>query len=153
MERNSENKTEQSERIPKEGDVEVATGAFIVRNGKIFLATGQKFHDKWTVPGGHVNFGETSKACVEREILEEIGIRAKACELFHTNEVTKQLINGRERHFVFLNWKCEVGAQEPKIDGKEFTKAKWFSMKEALEDPDVMASVKECIKKLVEWNG
>ncbi|MFH1247228.1 MAG: NUDIX domain-containing protein, partial [Candidatus Micrarchaeota archaeon] len=69
MERNTANRSEskKKERTPQEGDVEVATGAFIIRDGKIFLATGSKFHGEWVVPGGHINFGESSKDCIERE--------------------------------------------------------------------------------------
>ncbi len=137
----------------EKNEVEIATGAFIVRGEKVFLATGPKFHNKWTVPGGHINYQETSKDCVEREVREEIGVEAKACELFHTNEATKHLVGGRERHFVFLNWKCELVKGEPKLDGVEFTKGKWFTFQEALDDPAVMQSVKNCLHKLVETNG
>lgn len=133
---------------PRENEVEVTTGAFIIRDGKLFLATGPKFHDKWTVPGGHVDYRETSKQCVEREVKEELGVKCKAIELISASELTHHMIRGKDRHFIFLNWKCEIN-EEPKIDGREFTKKVWMPLKEALDNPDVMPTVKEPLKKLI----
>ncbi|HII38922.1 TPA: NUDIX domain-containing protein [Candidatus Micrarchaeota archaeon] len=128
-------------------EVEVATGAFIIRNREILLVSGPKFHGKWTVPGGHVEFGETSKACVERKVKEELNVEGKATEMFSSQEATKHNICGRERHFVFLNWKCKING-EPKPDGVELTECVWMPLEEALDNTDVMDSIKEGIKRL-----
>ncbi|MDP3742528.1 MAG: NUDIX domain-containing protein [Candidatus Micrarchaeota archaeon] len=133
---------------PREDEVEITTGAFIIRDGKIFLTTGPKFNNKWTVPGGHVNYRETSKDCIEREVKEELGIKCKAIELFSVSERTHHTVRGKDRHFIFLNWKCEI-TEEPKIDGKEHDKAKWINIEDALDDPEVMSSVKEPLKVLL----
>ena len=133
----------------QEREVEVATGAFIIHSGKIFLATGSKFHDKWTVPGGHVDYRETSKDCIEREVKEEISVDVKAIELFSVQEAVHHTVKGRDRHFIFLNWKCEIVSGEPKVDGNEFTKMIWMNINEAMKDPNVMPTVREGLKKLV----
>ena len=60
------------------------SAAVMVKDGKILIARrGGKgrFADKWEFPGGKVEQGETPKACVERELLEELGIRARAGQL------------------------------------------------------------------------
>ena len=134
---------------PQEGDVEVATGAFIIRDGKLFLASGPKFHNQWVVPGGHVEYRETIQKCVEREVKEETNAEVKATELICVSEDLHKKVNGKERHFVFLNWKCELVNGEPKIDGKEFTKFIWMPLKEALANDNIADSLKEPLKKLV----
>ncbi len=142
--------TANNEREPQEGDVEVATGAFIIRDGKLFLATGQKFHDEWVVPGGHVNYRENAKQCIEREVMEEIGVKVNAVEMFGVTEATHRVVKGRARHFIFLNWKCELLNGEPKIDGVEFTKMTWMPMEQAARDPKVTGSVKTSLKAWLE---
>lgn len=132
-----------------ENEVEIATGAFIVKNGKLFLATGPKFHDEWVVPGGHLHFKESSKDCVEREVKEEIGIEVKAVEMFGITESLSRRIHGRDRHFVFINWKCEVVTGEPKLDNDEFTKMTWMPLEQALKDEKVTESVRHSLKKMM----
>ncbi len=144
MAANLESKT----KTPQEGDVEVATGAFIIRNGKLFLATGPKFHNEWVVPGGHVNFKESSKDCIEREVKEEINVEVEATEMFGITESTNRVIAGRERHFIFINWKCKIVKGEPKVDGVEFTKSTWMPLEQALIDPQVAESVKISLRKM-----
>ena len=140
--------TESKMLLPHEGEVEIATGAFIIRDGKIFLATGPKFHDKWTIPGGHIDYRETSKDCIEREVQEEINLKVKALDLFSVQEAVHHTIKGRDRHFVFLNWKCEIISGEQKIDNREFTKMIWMPVKDAMQDQNVMSTVREGLKKL-----
>lgn len=35
---------------------------------------GSKYHDKWQIPGGDLEFNETVEECVRREIKEETGL-------------------------------------------------------------------------------
>lgn len=58
------------------------TCAVIIKAGRVLLARrapGQKNAGLWEFPGGKVEAGETDEACLEREILEEFGVRGKAC--------------------------------------------------------------------------
>ncbi len=134
-------------------EVEVATGAFIIHNEKVLLATGPKFSNMWTVPGGHLHFKEKMKDCIEREVQEEIGVKINAIEHFSTQEKIVHVIERRERHFIFLNWKCEITEGEPKIDGREFTKFTWMPVKKAIENEKVVESVRDALKIMVKQNG
>lgn len=51
-------------------------GSAIIENpeGKILLVRSPKWHDKWTMPGGHIEPGETIEKALLREAEEEIGL-------------------------------------------------------------------------------
>ena len=47
---------------------------------------GLPYANMWDIPGGHVEDGETPKACIVREMNEEIGIDLKDFSLFRVYE-------------------------------------------------------------------
>ena len=53
------------------------TGAFLEHDGK-YLFIKSDYGDYFYMMGGAVHIGETSMECIEREVLEESGIKAKA---------------------------------------------------------------------------
>jgi 8-oxo-dGTP diphosphatase len=53
------------------------TAAILVKDDKILIARrkpGGKLPDKWEFPGGKVEAGESTQACLTREMQEEFGI-------------------------------------------------------------------------------
>ncbi len=67
------------------GSIHVAV-ALVRRQGRILLcqrAATAKYPLKWEFPGGKVEPGETAIQALERELHEELSIRATAGELFH----------------------------------------------------------------------
>lgn len=55
--------------------------AVIERNGAYLIARrapGQAHAGRWEFPGGKLEPGETAEACLERELAEEFGVRARA---------------------------------------------------------------------------
>lgn len=57
------------------------TCAVMMREGKALLARrapGQKNAGLWEFPGGKVEAGESDRACLEREIREELGVTGTA---------------------------------------------------------------------------
>ena len=62
--------------------IEVAA-AIIEKDGKILIAKrkkGKHLEDKWEFPGGKIEENETPNDCLERELLEEFGVKTKAGE-------------------------------------------------------------------------
>ena len=51
-------------------------GAFLIKDEKMLFVK-SKFGVYYYMIGGGVHLGETSKNCIEREVYEETGIRAK----------------------------------------------------------------------------
>ena len=57
--------------------VEDVTSAIMIDDGKVFVARrrmGEKLAGLWEFPGGKVEEGESSEACLKREMFEEFGV-------------------------------------------------------------------------------
>ena len=82
----------------------VGIGAVVIRDGKVLLirrgvAPGRGL---WAVPGGSLELGETLQQGAEREILEEITIRAR--EPIYAFDFFERDPDGRIRfHFVIVD--------------------------------------------------
>lgn len=56
------------------------TAAFLEKDGKILIArrkTGDTLAGKWEFPGGKLEAGETPEQCLERELMEEFGVKTR----------------------------------------------------------------------------
>ena len=60
-----------------------AVSAAIFREGRVLLVKRRRppFADLWSLPGGHIEPGETAIAAVHRELCEETGIAARIVEI------------------------------------------------------------------------
>jgi len=59
--------------------VQDVTAAVIYKDGKVLLtrrAPGEKHAGWWELPGGKIESGETPEHCLQRELMEELGIDA-----------------------------------------------------------------------------
>jgi diadenosine hexaphosphate hydrolase (ATP-forming) len=57
---------------------EPTSGGIVYRfdkNGKVEILLIQDAKDRWTIPKGHIEPGESAKECAEREIREETGLQ------------------------------------------------------------------------------
>ncbi len=87
----------------------VAVGGVAVRHGALLLV--ERAHDphagRWSIPGGHVEPGESLTVAVEREVREETGLRVRCGDLLGWAERM-----GAGYHFVILDFMVSV-ADEP----------------------------------------
>jgi 8-oxo-dGTP diphosphatase len=111
----------------------VGVGAIIVDDQeRVFLAQrGQKAQNErglWEFPGGAVEFGETLRAALVREIQEEYGIVVEVGDLL---TVTDHLLPDEQQHWVSPSYICRVVAGTPTIREPEKCAAiGWFSLDE-----------------------
>ncbi|MCC7448159.1 MAG: NUDIX domain-containing protein [Anaerolineae bacterium] len=115
----------------------VGVGAIIVRDdGRVFLAKrGPKAKNErglWEFPGGGVEFGETLRAALVREIREEYGITIHVGELL---DVADHILPEEHQHWVSPSFICTVVEGEPSIIEPEKCSAiGWFDLDEMPEE-------------------
>lgn len=108
----------------------VGVGAIIVNpEGRVFLAKrgGQAKNERglWEFPGGSVEFGETLKDALKREMLEEYGITIDVENLL---DVVDHILPEEKQHWVSPTFLCKlVGEAEPVIkEPHKCSQIGWF---------------------------
>jgi 8-oxo-dGTP diphosphatase len=107
----------------------VGVGALIVdAHGRLFLARrGPKAKNErglWEFPGGSVEFGETLRDALRREIHEEFGIVIEVGDLL---DVVDHLLPAEGQHWVSPTFLCRIVAGEPQIrEPEKCTAIGWF---------------------------
>lgn len=91
---------------PYTGTVRVRVGGILVRDGAILLAAhrgllpdGATF---WSPPGGGWAFGESLKAALQREFLEETGLAVRVGRQLHLHEFRRDELQALELFFEVL---------------------------------------------------
>ena len=80
---------------------------------------------QWAIPGGRVHAGESLRAAVEREVLEETGISIRAGEMVYQLEyIERDAAGGLAFHYVVLDYAADYLAGEP-LAGDDATEAAW----------------------------
>jgi len=132
---------------------EPIVGALIVnKEGKILFGGGKKYKGKWTIPGGHVETGETLETAMKREVKEETGLDIEIiAKLGFSDSVFSDEFH-KEVHFVFCDFLCRYDGDNKKIkDHKEFDGGfQWMEVNEALK-LDLFHGAKKIIKEYTEY--
>ncbi len=114
-------KTERSQAYP-----EPTVGGLIVNGeGKILLVKSNKWFDKLTLPGGHVEVGETMVEAVKREVKEEVGLDVEVEEMLLMQEAIFTPEFWRKKHFIFIDFLCRSKNQQVRVDHDEIQDSVW----------------------------
>ena len=109
----------------------VGVGAVVIRDGAILLV--QRAHEPgkglWAVPGGKVRWGETMRAAVAREVLEETGLEISVGDVVWTGEVITDDV-----HLVLLDFEAQVIGGHLQA-GDDAAQAVWVDLETAREMP------------------
>lgn len=82
----------------------ITVGALIVGpSGRLLLIRTHKWGDRWGVPGGKVDWGESLLDAVHREVHEETGLRLTEVRWAPTQEAIGHPEFHRDAHFVLVN--------------------------------------------------
>jgi 8-oxo-dGTP diphosphatase len=121
----------------------VAVGAVVTHQNKVLLVLrGQPpAKDKWAIPGGSVNLGETLQAAAEREVFEETGLKVKAGEVIYSFDAILHDAEGRiQYHYVILDLMAEaLDPTQPLTPADDVYDAAWFNLAD-LDRPDLVIS-------------
>jgi 8-oxo-dGTP pyrophosphatase MutT (NUDIX family) len=99
----------------KNKKIDVLVRAIIEINGKILVC--RKIGNKYYFfPGGHVEFGESAKKALKREIKEELGLNIKECSFIGSSEHSF-VEDGKKYHEINLVFQAKI--DKTKIESKE----------------------------------
>jgi nucleoside triphosphatase len=117
----TDHKTSQNQAYP-----EPTVGALIVnKEGKILLTKSHKWFDRYTLPGGHIEVGESMGEAVAREAKEETGLDVEVGEMLLIQEAIFTEQFWKRKHFLFFDFLCRSKDQLVMLDGRELQEYVW----------------------------
>ena len=113
---------------------EPTVGALIVRpGGDVLLVRSLKWKGLLTVPGGHIELGETMEQALRREVKEEVGLNVEVEKLLLIQEVIYSPEFWKRRHFIFFDFLCRASDGAIGVDGCEVQDYLWVRPEQALK--------------------
>lgn len=123
----------------------IVVAAVIVREGRVLAcqrSRSGKFPLKWEFPGGKVQARETPKGALERELMEELGVRAEVGqEICRTRHKYAEMPENVELIFF------EAQVEPRNIENRVFEKIAWVEPKR-LKELDFLDADRESVRKL-----
>ncbi len=114
---------------------EPTVGALILNNeGKILLVKTYKWKDKYIIPGGHIELGETMEEALKREIKEETNLDITDLNFLCAKENVFGDEFHKKKHLIWLTFSCKANGNNV-ILNKEGQDYKWIYPEEALKLP------------------
>jgi len=114
---------------------EPTVGALIFNpEGKLLLVKTHKWKGNYTIPGGHVELGESLIEALKREILEETGLELIKSEFLCYQEFIYDECFHQKKHFIFFDFICHVKSGQVQLnnEAQDFV---WVDVKEAYSYP------------------
>jgi 8-oxo-dGTP diphosphatase len=137
---------------PKPNSIRPATAVALFNTRGELLLLHRKDNDKWTMPGGTLDFGESLTHCATREVLEETGLQIRITGLIGTYTDPHVLIaysDGEVRQEFTFVYAAEIESGSLKIDD-ESKEAAWVPLKSAIELP-LAESQRRRLRDVVEY--
>lgn len=138
------------ENLPK-----VVVGTLIKnRDEKIILVKSHKWKQGkvYSIPGGHIEHGETIENACKREVKEEVGLDIKLDKVLFVQEaVFPKDYYKSNKHFIFLECLCSADSERVKLDNREMQDYLWVEPKKALK-LDLDPYTRKFIEKYLEGN-
>jgi ADP-ribose pyrophosphatase YjhB (NUDIX family) len=118
--------------------------------GNALLVRTQKWSDKWGIPGGKVELGESLESAFSREILEETGLVARSPRMVMIQEAIDHPEFHRPAHFVLVNYVADVAGVRPTVTLNDEAQAyAWTSLGEA-QGMDLNGPTRKLLDRILE---
>jgi 8-oxo-dGTP diphosphatase len=125
----------------------VGVAGVVVKDGCVLMV--QRGADpgrrQWSIPGGRLHLGERVRDGVEREVLEECGVRVRAGDVLGVADLIQRDGDGRVRyHYVLVDLAAEHLSGDP-CPASDAMAARWVPLGElpALDMPDRLRDLLE----------
>ncbi|MFA5155032.1 MAG: nucleotide exchange factor GrpE [Patescibacteria group bacterium] len=120
---------------------EAVTGALIYNDqNQVLLIKNPKWGEYWSVPGGHIELGETMEESLRREIMEETGLEIDKVELLMATDGVYPREFARKKHFVFLNFFAHLAGGQITLSD-EMTEYIWVEPAIALKEMNCSSTI------------
>jgi len=102
---------------------QIGVAVFVIKDGKILMLKRIGAHgaDTWSLPGGHLEYGEEPEDAAAREAEEELGIKIKN---IRPAPYTNDIFEKEGRHYITLFFVADFDSGEPVI--KELDRIECF---------------------------
>jgi nucleoside triphosphatase len=114
---------------------EPTVGALIFNpEGRLLLVKTHKWKGKYTIPGGHVEMGESLQDALKREIQEETSLELIRADFLCFQEFIYDDSFYEKRHFIFFDFICQVkdGKVQLNSEAQEYI---WVDLNEVFSYP------------------
>jgi len=127
----------------------VGVGSLVLRGERILLIRRafSPARGKWSIPGGHVELGESVLEAAVRELREEAGLDGRPLGVVNVDEIIKRDEAGVRYHYVLVTVRVEADHGEPRPGG-DALEAAFYGLREAL-GLDLAPSVRGLIMKIL----
>ena len=102
--------------------------------GRILLLRSHKFNDLYTIPGGHIELGETAEEALRREVKEETGLEVYDIAFLMYQDFVFDEAFWKRKHFVFLDFTCKTDCTIVQLND-EAQDYQWTTPADALNLP------------------
>lgn len=106
----------------------VGIGVFVIKDGKFLMGHRKGSHgsDTWSIPGGHLEFGESFEQTAEREVMEETGLRINNVRF---GAVTNDFFESDNKHYVSVWMLSDWAEGEPTItEPDKYINQEWIDI-------------------------
>jgi nucleoside triphosphatase len=126
---------------------EPTVGAIIFNpDNKILLCKSDKWDNKYVIPGGHIELGESIEDALKREILEETGLEIYDIKLISLKESIYSDTFHKQKHFIFIDYICKTDSYNV-ILNEEAQKYAWVDL-DAIDNYKLGGFTKELLIEL-----
>ena len=100
---------------------------------QVLLVRTDKWSGKWGIPGGKIEYGESSEEALRREVAEETGLQIDDIEFVLAQDCINSGEFYRPEHFILLNYTCRLSGKADVTLNEEAQAFRWMSESEAMQ--------------------
>lgn len=115
----------------------------VIHEGKVLLTQRKGVPDRWELPGGKVEFGESPSNAAIREVKEETGYEVLDIAMV---PFTYSIVKNQNLHILLLCFECKKMEGEITYGDKGISKIQWFDIDDL---PNIISGSRDFISSCI----